>query len=41
MKKSLRYTYLGNNGTVETPVKLEGIYCITKYLLQGFTHFIL
>jgi hypothetical protein len=33
MQKELRYLYLGENGTVLTPIKLEGIYSVKKYLL--------
>ena len=33
MKKTLEYLYLGENGTILTPVKLEGIYSVKKYNL--------
>lgn len=33
MTKSTRYVYLGVNGTIETPVYLEGIYSVKKILL--------
>lgn len=33
MIKSVEYTYLGTNGTLTTPIHLEGIYHIKKYLL--------
>ena len=29
------YTYLGTNGTITSPVFLEGIYCIVKYWLTA------
>lgn len=33
MQKNLQYIYLGENGTVSTSVKLEGVYCVKKYTL--------
>lgn len=33
MRQLTRYTYLGVNGTLETPILLEGIYSIKKILL--------
>lgn len=33
MRKEIYYTYLGENGTITTPVFLEGIYSIKKYRL--------
>ena len=33
MRKETYYTYLGENGTITTPVFLEGIYSIKKYRL--------
>lgn len=33
MIKTLFYTYLGTNGTVSTPIFLEGIYSTKKYQL--------
>lgn len=35
MKKILLYTYLGTNGTITSPVHLEGIYCVKKYQLTA------
>ena len=35
MKKTPLYTYLGTNGTITSPVHLEGIYCIKKYRLEA------
>lgn len=29
------YTYLGTNGTITSPVFLEGVYCIVKYWLTA------
>ena len=31
MKKILCYVYLGENGSVLTPVKIEGVPCVEKY----------
>lgn len=33
MLKIIEYTYLGTNGTLTTPIHLEGIYSIKKYRL--------
>ena len=33
MRKILYYTYLGVNGTITSPVLLEGIYAVKKYQL--------
>ena len=33
MTQSMRYTYLGLNGTIESPVYLEGIYSVKKIFL--------
>lgn len=33
MRKTLYYTYLGINGTITSPVLLEGIYAVKKYQL--------
>jgi trans-2-enoyl-CoA reductase len=35
MKKTAIYTYLGTNGTITSPVYLEGIYSVTKYRLEA------
>lgn len=35
MKKILYYTYLGTNGTITSPVHLEGIYSVKKYQLTA------
>lgn len=35
MKKTKLYTYLGTNGTLTTPIHLEGIYCIEKIVLTA------
>lgn len=35
MKKTPLYTYLGTNGTITTPIHLEGIYCVIKYRLEA------
>ena len=34
MKKTPIYTYLGTNGTITSPVHLEGIYSVLKYRLE-------
>jgi hypothetical protein len=41
MKKTPIYTYLGTNGTITSPVHLEGIYSIVKYRLEAATGMIL
>ena len=33
MTQSIRYSYLGVNGTIESPVLLEGIYSVKKVFL--------
>ncbi len=33
MTKTVYYTYLGTNGTITSPVHLEDVYFIRKYLL--------
>lgn len=35
MKKEIIYTYLGVNGTISSPVLLEGIYSIKKIKLTA------
>ncbi len=35
MLKTPIYTYLGTNGTLTTPIHLEGIYSIVKYQLEA------
>jgi len=35
MTKTIYYTYLGENGTVTTPIYLEGIFSVKKYLLAA------
>ena len=35
MQKVLHYLYLGENGTILSPVKLEGIYSVQKYRLTA------
>lgn len=35
MKKQVLYTYLGTNGSLVTPIHLEGIYSVKKYKLQA------
>ena len=36
MEKSILYQYLGTNGTILSPVFLEGVYCVKKIqLLAG------
>lgn len=35
MKKTIIYTYLGTNGTIESPVHLEGIYSVKKVRLTA------
>lgn len=41
MTKTLLYTYLGTNGTITSPVHLEGIYSIKKYRLVADTNKVL
>lgn len=33
MLKTIIYTYLGTNGTLSTPIHLEGIYSVKNYSL--------
>lgn len=35
MKKTALYTYLGTNGTLTTPIHLEGIYYVLQYRLEA------
>lgn len=35
MRKEIQYTYLGTNGTLTTPIHLEGIYSVKHYKLQA------
>jgi len=35
MIKTPLYTYLGTNGTLTTPIHLEGIYSVLKYRLEA------
>lgn len=35
MKKTVLYTYLGTNGTITSPVHLEGIYYVRKIRLSA------
>lgn len=35
MKKTKLYTYLGTNGTLTTPIHLEGIYSIEEIILTA------
>ena len=35
MIKTPLYTYLGTNGTITSPVHLEGIYHVLKYRLEA------
>lgn len=35
MKKTILYTYLGTNGTITSPVHLEGIYYVRKIRLSA------
>lgn len=35
MIKTPMYTYLGTNGTITSPVHLEGIYYVLKYRLEA------
>lgn len=35
MKKQVLYTYLGTNGTLTTPIHLEGIYSVKKIILTA------
>lgn len=33
MIKQLYYNYLGDNGTLLTPIHIPGVYCIKKYMI--------
>lgn len=35
MTKKVMYTYLGTNGTICSPVHLEGIYYVRNYKIQA------
>ena len=35
MIKQVLYTYLGTNGTLSTPIHLEGIYSVKKIILTA------
>jgi hypothetical protein len=35
MKKQVLYTYLGTNGTITTPIHLEGIYYVRKVRIEA------
>lgn len=35
MTKQVTYTYLGTNGTLTTPIHLEGIYSVRKVVLHA------
>lgn len=35
MNKQVYYTYLGTNGTLTTPIHLEGIYSVKKIILTA------
>ena len=37
MNKYITYTYLGTNGTLITPIHLEGIYSVKKIILSAET----
>lgn len=37
MRKTVKYLYLGTNGTICSPVHLEGIYCVKKLTLEAET----
>ncbi len=38
MTKSLQYLYLGENGSILSPVKLPNVYCVKKYRLTASTN---
>lgn len=38
MIKSLQYLYLGENGSILSPVKLTEIHCVKKYKLTANTN---
>lgn len=35
MIKTLYYNYLGENGTLLTTIRLEGVYCVKKYMIDA------
>lgn len=35
MKKVLYYNYLGENGTLLTTIRLDGVYCVKKYMIDA------
>lgn len=35
MKKTIYYTYLGTNGTINSIVYLPGVYSVKRYLLEA------
>lgn len=35
MTKSVYYMYLGENGTIETPVYIPNVYSVKKYILTA------
>lgn len=41
MTKTILYRYLGVNGTLESPIQLEGVYCIKLYHLVAASGHIL
>ena len=41
MKKQILYTYLGTNGTITSPVFLEGIYSVKKITLRADSGYVL
>lgn len=41
MTKETLYTYLGTNGTLTTPIHLEGIYSVKKIQLKAKTGYVL
>lgn len=38
MTKNIQYLYLGENGSILSPVKLPNVYCINKYRLIADTN---
>lgn len=35
MKKQVFYQYLGTNGTITSPVHLEGVYYVRKFMISA------
>ncbi len=35
MTKVLYYNYLGENGTLLTTIRLDGVYCVKKYMIDA------